>query len=249
MYDESLDKNNFNKVSKAAHEAFCRAFGKPVSTPVEENGRIITTAMIGFTVLDPNFQREHGQYINGWGFDPYAQFTYEDFRGNWQALHGLPYKPFLIMETGVDGPADHWPAQNGNRGCRNDCKDWGCFSCDSFAPHWKAFVETLRTDKLGAQFIFEWTDENWKGYGGRNNPCKEVHGGKRYEFSEANHGIFREMDGPPGSPLIPKTIGNNETFESVLKAVWTAEAPGVGGYRGWLRAAHSSAMISTQISV
>lgn len=235
MYDEALDEQNFNAATKAAHEEFCRAFGKdPATTPVEENGRIITTAMLSFDALDANFQGKYGQYVNGWGFDPYAQFTYDDFRTNWKKLHSLPYKPFLIMETGINGPEKHWPAQEGNFGCRNDCSHSDCYSCSSFADNWKSFAQTLKSNRLAAQFIFEWTDENWKCYGGGNDPCKEVTHGSRWDFSECNHGIFHVTDGAPGGALLAKTIGNNETFESVLKAVWTAGAPGVGGYRGWL---------------
>jgi hypothetical protein len=239
IYDEALDYDNFNAAAKVAHEGFCSAQGlDPESTSVEENGRIITTAMLSFNALDAGFQSKYGEYVSGWGFDPYALFNYEDYRQNWatpgKTLAKLPYKPFFIMETGFNGPVEHWPAQVSNYGCRNDCVGKpDCFACEDFADNWKAFVKQLGSDRLAAQFVFEWTDENWKN---NPDPCSEVTHASRWDFGESNHGIFHVTDGPQGSPLIPKNLGNGETFESVLKAVWTSAAPGAGGYRGWLDA-------------
>eukprot|EP00446_Apocalathium_sp_SHHI-4_P089535 CAMPEP_0177462402 /NCGR_PEP_ID=MMETSP0369-20130122/15741_1 /TAXON_ID=447022 ORGANISM="Scrippsiella hangoei-like, Strain SHHI-4" /NCGR_SAMPLE_ID=MMETSP0369 /ASSEMBLY_ACC=CAM_ASM_000364 /LENGTH=177 /DNA_ID=CAMNT_0018935977 /DNA_START=10 /DNA_END=543 /DNA_ORIENTATION=- len=44
-----------------------------------------------------------------------------------------------------------------------------------------------------------------------------------------------------GEHLVAKSLGGGETFESVLTGLWASEAPGAGGFRGWLPVAASEA--------
>merc|ERR1711862_531310 len=114
---------------------------------------------------------------------------------------------------------------------------------------WKAYVQWMSTAKIAGLFVFEWTDENWKGGAatvganvvGNNGPtnafCYETtERGVGPGFDEANHGLFSVYN----EQLVAKSIGNFETFASVLGDAWASEAPGLGGFRGWLETAASS---------
>jgi hypothetical protein len=216
MYDETMDLSNFNAASKAVHDNICRALGKkPEATPVEENGRIVTTAA-QVQIPTADFQRKYGEFINVWGWDPYFQWDYSkvsDF--------SVPFKPYVIMENGLNGA--------GNGGCRVDCASRnGCRSCSDFEAPWKKFVSWMETARLAGHVIFEWTDENWKG--GRD-PCHEVHSDADGTFDEANHGLFHVAK---NGSLEAKQISDGDTLESILASSWTRGGRGSGGYYGWL---------------
>jgi hypothetical protein len=243
IFDETLDLANFNAAAKALHEGFCTVLGKdPMTTPVESVGRIITTAA-QMQIPQRDFQSKYGASVNSWGFDPYAEMSYST---NLRPISGLPFKPYFLMESGISGA--------GNAGCRNDCQPCPscnlatckCVPCTCLAAPWKEYVHWLAHAPIAGAFVFEWTDENWKGgatvvggsavsngVDGTNAFCLETTTADDGPgFNEANHGIFtRGRDGA----LVGKSLGNGETFESVLRASWTKEAPGLGGFRGWLR--------------
>jgi hypothetical protein len=243
IFDETLDLPNFNAAAKALHEGFCQALGKdPATTAVENSGRIITTAA-QMQIPQVDFQSQYGAYVNSWGFDPYAEMSYST---NLRPFSGLPYKPYFLMESGISGA--------GNAGCRDDCPPCPscnlatckCVPCTCLADPWKQYVQWISQAPIAGVFIFEWTDENWKGGAkivggsavndgpeGTNAFCLETTTADAGPgFNEANHGIFKR--GNDGA-LITKKLGDGESFESVLQASWAAEAPGPGGFRGWLQ--------------
>merc|ERR1711920_551402 len=142
-------------------------------------------------------------------------------------------------------------------GCRNDCPpcpscdpaSCKCTPCTCFASAWKAYVQWMSTAEIAGLFVFEWTDENWKGgaatvganfganHGQTNAFCFETKSrGPGPGFDEANHGLFTVQD----NQLVAKSIGNRETFASVLGNAWATEMPGAGGFRGWLIAQSTS---------
>merc|ERR1719461_3278 len=222
LYDEELDMGSWNQAAQAARLGFAAALGKNPRTSTMQIGRIITTAMLAYDALPSKFnQAEYGANVNVWGFDPYGRWDY----GNFAHPTNVPYKPYAIMENGLDGA--------GNWGCRIDCGSvsGGCKSCSDFVDSWPAYVSWLSTAKLAGNFIFEWTDENWKSGG---DPCYETKSwyGSRWPWSEANHGIFAVNQ--TSGALISKGIGGGQTFETVIKASWTKEQPSLGGLRGWL---------------
>lgn len=222
LYDEALDMGSFNQAAQAARLGFAAVLGKNPRTSVLKVGRIITTAMLAYDALPSKFnQVEYGREVNVWGFDPYAQWDY----GNYAHPTNVPFKPYVIMENGLDGA--------GNWGCRIDCGSVSghCRKCSDFKSSWPAYVSWLETARLAGNFVFEWTDENWKSGG---NPCQEAksYSGNRWPWSEANHGILAVNQ--ESGALISKGIGNGETFETVIKASWTKKEPGTGGFRGWL---------------
>merc|ERR1711879_299998 len=143
-----------------------------------------------------------------------------DYSSSMLRQPGVPFKPYFIMENGINGAS--------NQGCRNDCVDSiSCTMCGDFSGAWLDYVEWMSTARLAGLFVFEWTDENWKGGG---DPCKETKTFSEGIFNEANHGIFSVSD---TGELVAKTLSNNDTFESILKASWAKAAPGTGGFRGW----------------
>eukprot|EP00443_Scrippsiella_acuminata_P007741 CAMPEP_0115175080 /NCGR_PEP_ID=MMETSP0270-20121206/4173_1 /TAXON_ID=71861 /ORGANISM="Scrippsiella trochoidea, Strain CCMP3099" /LENGTH=507 /DNA_ID=CAMNT_0002587945 /DNA_START=1 /DNA_END=1524 /DNA_ORIENTATION=- len=241
LFDETLDLSNFNAAAKILHEGFCKVLGKdPSTTPVEEAGRIITTAA-QMQIPQSDFQSKYGQYVNGWGFDPYSEWQYtENF------LPDVPFKPYFIMENGINGAF--------NAGCRDDCppcptcdlQACKCIPCSCLAKPWREYVEWMSTARIAGLFIFEWTDENWKGgvkiVGGNTANVGGVPGETNAfclqtktkddgpGFNEANHGLFAVAE---DGQLVPKSMGGGETLASVLRQSWTNEEPGLGGFRGW----------------
>lgn len=236
LFDETLDLPNFNAAAKAVHVGFCQALGKdPKATAVEESGRLITTAA-QMQIPQVDFQKKYGAYVNSWGFDPYSQMSYS---AELRPLPGMPYKPYFLMEEGINGA--------GNGGCRDDCppckscslEDCACMPCTCYAEPWRQYVHWLSDAPIAGVFIFEWTDENWKGVFGppdaeSNAFCTETTRAVPQEpgFNEANHGIFHRA--ADGTSLEAKSLGGGETFDSVLRDLWMAEAPGQHGFRGWL---------------
>jgi len=224
LFDETLDLVNFNAAAKELHEGFAKVLGKdPSNTPAEMVGRIITTAAQA-QVLSVDFHKKYGEHLNSWGWDPYSEWSYANY-----GLKGVPFKPFFLTENGFNGA--------GNAGCRTDCTSSKCTPCTDFADSWKSYVQWLSTARIAGHFVFEWTDENWKG--GDSCKAQELHSDKVYmdHFNEGNHGIFHAAgENTVRSPgvLVAKSIGGGATFESVLKDSWTKDAPGTGGFRGWL---------------
>jgi len=212
LYDESLDMPNFNAAAKALHEGFAQALGKdPAATPVESVGRIITTAAHG-QVLQADFQEKYGEFVNVWGWDPYARLD-ERYDGH----HGR--KPTMITENGINGG---YPG-----GCRDDCSTWDCTPCEKFASPWKSYMKWLETSHTAGFFTFEWTSENWKGSW---DACKETRSRSDGNFDEGNYGMFQIDD---SDNLIAKSIGGGDTFESVFSQ-YGNRGPVHGGFRGWL---------------
>lgn len=214
LYDEAMDLTNFNAAAKALHYGFARVLGKdPATTPVENLGRIITTAAQG-QVLQQSFQEKYGEFVNVWGWDAYARLDYSN-QG-----HSLHYKPIMITENGINGA--------GPGGCRNDCSTADCTSCEKFGQPWKSYMKWLETARTAGHFTFEWTSENWKGNSA--DACTETHSRSEGNFDEGNYGMFQIGE---GDALVAKSIGGGQTFESVFSE-YGNKGPVHGGFHGWL---------------
>lgn len=212
LYDESLDMGNFNAAAKALHYGFAQALGKdPAATAVENVGRIITTAAHG-QVLQRDFHERYGQFVNVWGWDPYARL---DERNDGHDGR----KPIMITENGINGG---YPG-----GCRDDCSSGDCTRCEKFRSPWKSYMKWLENSHLAGHFTFEWTSENWKG---RSDACRETHSFSEGNFNEGNYGMFQIED---NGQLRAKSIGWGETFESVFSE-YGNRGPTHGGFHGWL---------------
>jgi hypothetical protein len=227
MFDETFDSDAtaFNGAAEALFHGICKAQAKDCSkTDPRDLGKIITTAFAG-AVVSEDVQNKYGKYINAWGFDPYAQ---KDYR-NIEAYPNLPFKPYFIMENGVNGAE--------NMGCRNDCVSTdGCTSCWDFKDSFLEFARWTMTAPIAGHFLFEFSDEAWKA---NPDPCasmKKYPSGQAAAFWENNHGIFNISGSYPTCHLGAKTLdANGTTFESVLRESWFEglRPDDVYGYRGW----------------